>query len=136
MAAQSVLALVHEANGAYGISFPDFPGAVSGGGSLDEAVTRGQSTLAFHIEGMIEDGEELPRIRSFSELRIDPAFREAAADAALVFVPLDLPGKAVRVNVSIDENLLERIDRAAAAANQSRSAFLADAARARIRESA
>ena len=36
-----VYALIHEENGAYGISFPDFPGCVSGGRSLDEALARG-----------------------------------------------------------------------------------------------
>ncbi|MGB8365566.1 MAG: type II toxin-antitoxin system HicB family antitoxin [Rhizomicrobium sp.] len=34
--ADYVIALIHEEDGAYGISFPDFPGCVSGGNSLDE----------------------------------------------------------------------------------------------------
>ena len=130
--ADNVYALVHEGNRAFGISFPDFPGCVSGGDTIDEAIRRGREALAFHVEGMAEDGDELPVPRSLTELRKDLEFRKAAEDAVVVSVPVDLPGKAVRVNISMDERLLESVDRAASATGQSRSAFLAEAARARI----
>lgn len=129
---ENVYALVHEGNRSFGISFPDFPGCISGGDTIDEAIRRGREALAFHIEGMVEDGDELPAPRSLTQLRKDPEFQEAADDAVIVSVPIDLPGKAVRVNISMDERLLESVDRAAAASGQSRSAFLAAAARARI----
>jgi predicted RNase H-like HicB family nuclease len=132
----TVLALIHEEDGAYGISFPDFPGCVSGGTSLDEALSRGRETLAFHVAGMIEDGDTLPVLRSLSEIKSDPSFAEDAAGAIVAAVPVDLPGHAVRVNVSIDEGLLQAVDRAARKAGQSRSAFLAEAARARIKGAA
>ena len=131
-----VYALIHEENGAYGISFPDFPGCVSGGRSLDEALARGAETLMFHVAGMIEDGDPLPVLRTLEQLRSDPAFAEDSVNAVVAVVPVELPGRAVRVNVSIDEHLLDAIDRAARSAGQSRSAFLADAARARIRSAA
>jgi predicted RNase H-like HicB family nuclease len=126
-------ALVHEEDGAYGISFPDFPGCVSGGTSLDEAVARGQAALAFHVAGMVEDGDALPALRSLTELKADPTFVEDAGGAVIVAIPVELPGRAVRVNVSIDEQLLKNIDRAAQAAGQTRSAYLSEAARARIK---
>lgn len=128
----NVYALVHEGDRSFGISFPDFPGCVSGGDTIDEAIRRGREALSFHVQGMVEDGDELPAPRSLTELRKDPDFREAAGDAVIVSVPVDLPCKAVRVNISMDERLLELVDRAASASGQSRSAFLAAAARARI----
>jgi predicted RNase H-like HicB family nuclease len=131
-----VYALIHQEGGAYGISFPDFPGCVSGGSSLDEALVRGTETLTFHIAGMVEDGDPLPRLRSLDELKTDPAFVEDADGAVIAVVSVELPGKAVRVNVSIDSHLLDAIDKAARAAGQSRSAYLAGAARARIRSAA
>lgn len=130
---ENVYALIHEEGGAYGISFPDFPGCVSGGATLDEALARGRETLAFHVAGMIEDGDALPSLRSLTELKRDKDFVEDSDGAVIVAVPVDLPGKAVRVNVSIDEALLEAIDRRARALGQSRSSFLAEAARAHIR---
>ena len=127
-----VLALVHEDDRVFGISFPDFPGCVSGGKSLAEAIEKGQAALAFHVEGMLADGEDLRAIRSRDGMKSDPEFRAAAKGAIVAAVPLDLPGKAVRVNVSLDERLLERIDRAAQSAQLSRSGFLARAARREI----
>lgn len=130
------VALVHEEAGHYGISFPDFPGCVSGGQSLDEAIERGTATLAFHVAGMVADKDPLPVLRTLSELKTDKAFQEDAAGAVIVAVPLELPGKPVRVNISLDEHLLESIDRAAKAAGNTRSGFLAEAAKSRLRGAA
>ena len=132
MAQQMVIALIHEENGRYGVSFPDFPGCVTAADNTDEALARGRDTLAYHVRGMSEDGDAMPVIHSLGELRKDPDFRKAAKGAVIALVPVDLPGKTVRVNISMDENLIEAIDRAAKFSGQSRSAFLADAARARI----
>ena len=129
-----VIGLVHEEQGRYGISFPDFPGCVSGGSSIDDAVSRGAAALVFHIEGLLEGGDPLPHVRSIEELRRDATFNEDAEGAIIVAVPVDLPGRAVRLNISMDEHLVAAIDRAAARAGQSRSAFLAGAARRRIAE--
>lgn len=131
--ADHVIALIHEENGAYGISFPDFPGCVSGGASLDEALRRGAETLAFHVAGMIEDGDAMPVLRALQELRRDAEFRADAKNAVVAVVPVEFPGKAVRVNISIDERLLGAIDREAEARGESRSAFLATAAKERIK---
>ena len=129
---QTVVALIHKGEGNYGISFPDFPGCVAAGSSIEEAIDRGRSLLAFHVEGLAEDQEEF-RIRTLEELEQDPHYREDVQGALLAVVPVDLPGKAVRINVSIEERLLDQIDRAASALGQSRSAFLAEAAKQRIR---
>jgi predicted RNase H-like HicB family nuclease len=53
------IALVHKDPGSdYGVSFPDFPGCVMAGGDLD-AVPAGEA-LAFHVEGLAQEGELLP----------------------------------------------------------------------------
>jgi predicted RNase H-like HicB family nuclease len=129
-------ALIHEEDGIFGISFPDFPGCISTARSEDEVLRRGAEALAFHVEGMIEDGDVLPTLRSLSELRADPDFLADAVDAIVAIVQFDPPGRAIRVNISMEERLLESIDRAALAAGQSRSAYLADAARQRLKRTA
>lgn len=130
---QHTIAFVHEEQGCFGISFADFPGCISGGDSLDEAVARGTQTLAVHVQAMAEEDLPIPRLRSLAEIIADPSDRVAAADAVIVAVPVELPGRAVRVNVSLDEHLLKRIDASARAAGQSRSAYLAAAAEEKIR---
>lgn len=129
-------ALIHEEDGIFGISFPDFPGCVSTGTTEEEALRKGTQALSFHVAGMVEDGDPLPNARNLAELRADPAFREGAEGAIVALVPFDVPGRAIRLNISLEERLLESVDRAAAAAGQSRSAFLADAARQRLKGAA
>jgi len=137
--ARNIWALVHteKAKGktVYGISFPDFPGVASGGASLEDAVERGRATLAFHIAGMVEDKEPLPTLRTLDELQSDTDVQDAVRTegAVIVQVPVEIPGKPVRVNISIDDGLLAAIDHAASAAGKTRSGFIADAAQARLR---
>lgn len=126
-------ALIHEENGVFGISFPDFPGVVSTGRSAEDALRKGAEALTFHVAGMVEDGDALPSLRSLTELQADRGYRDAAKGAAVAVIPFEMPSKAVRLNISMDENLLAAVDRAAQAAGQSRSAFLAEAARQRVR---
>jgi predicted RNase H-like HicB family nuclease/uncharacterized protein (DUF1778 family) len=128
----AVVALVHGKPGAYGISFPDFPGCVSGGVTVDEALRRGRDALDFHVESMTEVGEPLPKIRDITEIKADPEHGEDFVDAMVTVVDAEVPAKAVRVNISIDERLLDRIDRAAQATGETRSGFMAAAARERL----
>jgi predicted RNase H-like HicB family nuclease len=126
-------ALIHEEGGVFGISFPDFPGVVSTGRSEEEVLRKGSEALTFHVAGMAADGDPLPVMRSPAELRKDKGFVAASKDATRALVPFEMPGKSVRLNITMDENLLSAVDHAAEAAGQSRSAFLAEAARQRVR---
>ncbi|MGH6858246.1 MAG: type II toxin-antitoxin system HicB family antitoxin, partial [Methylocella sp.] len=50
--------LIHkEAESHYSVSFPDFPGCITAGRDLDEARAMAEEALAFHVEGLAEDGE-------------------------------------------------------------------------------
>lgn len=129
----TIVALIHGEPGSYGISFPDFPGVASGGTTLGEAIRRGREALATHVEALIADAIPLPVPRELDALTADATLAEAVADAVVVAaVTLDLPGKSMRVNVSIDETLLARIDEHVRAHGGNRSRFLAEAARARL----
>ena len=44
----------------YGATALDYPGCVAVGKTVEEVKKRMQEALATHIEGMLEDGEELP----------------------------------------------------------------------------
>ncbi|TGD97990.1 type II toxin-antitoxin system HicB family antitoxin [Methylobacterium nonmethylotrophicum] len=128
-----VVMLIHGEPGNYGASFPDFPGATTGADDLDTLYDKAAEMLAFHVGGMIEDGLEVPLVRSLDALRDDPLFREDAADGMVGILDVDLPGKTVRVNLTMNESDLRRIDRAAAAAHETRSGWLVRAANAQLR---
>jgi predicted RNase H-like HicB family nuclease len=126
-----VVALIHEENGVFGASFPDFLGCITIADSLDAIIPKAAEALAFHVEGMIEDGP-LPPVRTLSQLRKDPIFREDSVGAMIALVPYTPPARAARINITVDESLLERVDRAAEAAGETRSGYLATAARQRL----
>ena len=106
----------------YSISFPDFPGCVSAGKNQDELKTMAEEALLFHIEGMIEDGEKIPK-----PLALEQAQKHAFAKNALAFllVSIPMPAKPVRVNIMMDSQLLKRIEHI----SSNRSAFVNDAVR-------
>ncbi|HEY0146507.1 MAG TPA: type II toxin-antitoxin system HicB family antitoxin [Methylovirgula sp.] len=86
-----VCALLHKGNANYGISFPDFPGCISGGKTAEEAIARGREALAFHVAGLIEDGPALPRVRAVEDLQSDPCLREDFEAGVVALVPVEFP---------------------------------------------
>lgn len=129
----SYIALVRKAEGtAYSVDFPDFPGCITAGDSLDEAVKLANEALVFHVKGMREDGDLLPRPSTLEEIQADPEEMEDVALAFLVQVP-EQGGKSVRINITIEEGLLSRIDDYAKSHGRTRSAFLAEAAQEAMR---
>lgn len=109
----------------FGVEFPDFPGCISAGRTLDEARVTASEALSGHVEILLEDGEALPRPATLEEVMRDPGNREAVA--FLVSVQ-DAPSKVVRVNITVSAAALVRIDQAARDAGLSRSAFLVQSA--------
>lgn len=117
----SYIALIHkDGDSDFGVSFPDFPGCTTAGRSLEEARTLAQEALAFHIEGMEQDGEALPSPSSLDTIMRHPDF----ADGVAFLVDRRSVGKTIRVNVTLEERLLSRI----ADVSRNRSKFLAEAA--------
>ena len=129
-----VVALIDEEDGRFGVAFPDFPGCTTVARSLDEAVAKAAEVLAFHAEGLAEDGP-LPLPRTLAELRKDRQFRTDSKDAMVALIPYAPPSRATRINITLEESLLSRIDTAASALGETRSGFLATAARKRLSES-
>ena len=113
----------------FGVDFPDFPGCITAGTTLDEARKMAVEALEFHIEGMVADREPVPEPSSLSAIMADRENRDAVA--FLVDVATR-PAKAVRINVMLPEDLLQAIDRT----TTNRSRFLAEAARQKLLETA
>ena len=97
-------ALLDGETGAYGVVFPDLDGIVAMGGTIDEAMLNAEEALRDAAIEAEKDGTTLPA----------PSAPEAVAvpaGATLVSVPLiRLSGKAVRANLTLDEDVLAFID--------------------------
>ncbi len=109
----------------YGVNFPDLPGCITVGNTLDEARVMAAEALALHVEGMIRDGDAIPEPSPLEAVMSDPAHRDGVA------ILVDLPRKrnpSVRVNVMLPQDIIEAIDRV----TNNRSRFLAEAAREKL----
>ncbi len=108
----------------YGISFPDFPGCVSAGASPEEAIALGTEALMGHIAAMAVDGDSIP----VPTLLKDVTWELDENVLCVTLISVVLPGKARRINITLDEGLIEEID----TVTSNRSGFLAEAARSEL----
>jgi predicted RNase H-like HicB family nuclease len=123
----SFIGVVHkEPDSDYGVCFPDFPGCITAGSTIDEAKDLAQESLALHMDGMVEDGQDIPEPSRLEEIMKNPDFSDGVA--FLVVSAPDAKPKTLRINISIPENTLRLIDSAAREQGLSRSAFLVRAA--------
>lgn len=115
------IAVINKENGKqYGVIFPDFLGCVTVGKNLEEAKEMAQEALQFHIDGMLKDGEDLPKTKTLDEIKK----KYKKAEIFLV-VAVKIKTKATRINISIDEKLLRKLDKFLLNSNETRSSFFA-----------
>ncbi len=131
------IAFIHkEPDSCYGVSFPDVPGCTSAGDTLDEALANAVDALSGHVRMMTADGDSVLAPRTLEDISADPAMAQEMQGAIVSAVPLVRDrGSTTRINVSLDLGLLEAIDGLAKQRSQTRSAFLASAARRELLES-
>ncbi|MGL4490661.1 MAG: type II toxin-antitoxin system HicB family antitoxin [Rhizobiaceae bacterium] len=125
------IAFIHkEPDSCYGVSFPDLPGCISAGDTLDEAVANAVEALSGHVRMMHMDGDLVAAPRTIEEIIADQSLAEDREGAIISAIALVQDrGSSTRINVSLDLGLLEAIDAEARSRKQTRSAFLASAAR-------
>ena len=116
--------LEKEPGSVYGVTFPDFLGCVSAGDTAEEALVNVHEALAGHVALMVQDGDALPVPTAVEDVTADPD----VTMVAVTVIGVTVPGRAKRVNVTLDEALLDEIDSIA----NNRSRFLAEAARAEL----
>jgi predicted RNase H-like HicB family nuclease len=125
------IAVIHkDPKSDYGVSFPDFPGCVTAGSSIDAAKEMAIDALSLHIKGMAADGEKIPAPSKLDDILAHRDYSDAAA--VLVVGVADPKPRTVRVNVTLSEDVLRKIDRIAKKRGMSRSSFLVNAAKTAI----
>lgn len=129
-------ALLDGRKGAYGLHFPDLPGCVAMGETVDEAFSNAIVALRDVIVETRARGGEVAKPRSLEDIAGDMEIRMMLASedfASLLAVPVVIDsGQPAKANLSLDSGLLGAIDAAAAEAGLTRSKFLASAAREKI----
>jgi predicted RNase H-like HicB family nuclease len=62
------LVVVEEGQSSFGAYVPDLPGCVAAGETREEALALIRDAIEFHIEGMKEAGQSIPRPSSTAEV--------------------------------------------------------------------
>ena len=111
----------------WSITFPAFTGATSVAERFADVMRQAKDALATVVDDMQTDGDALPR--SVEDDAVPDYDRSGFHDPRTLLVPVDVAGRALRVNVSLDEGLLARIDDVSKRTGLSRSSLLARGAR-------
>ena len=87
---RTYIGLVHKEPGSdYGASFPDLPGCITAGSTLEEAREMAAEALALHLDGLEEDGATILPPSSPNAIVAHPD----AADALAIIVVEALPSR-------------------------------------------
>lgn len=117
---------------AFGVVVPDLPGCFSAGDTLDKAVDNAREAIDLWCETVIEDGGDVPIAKTLAEHQLDPDF--AGWIWAVVEVQVERYfGPAEKLNITLPRLLLAKIDEYARSHGETRSGFLAEAARMAMR---
>lgn len=119
-------------NFAWGVVVPDLPGCFSAGDTAEDAFENAVEAINAHCELLAEDGMDIPNPKPLAIHQANPEF------AGWVWAMVDVnvsrfDGRAEKVNITLPRRLLARIDDYARAHGETRSGFLAEAARAALR---
>lgn len=66
------LVVIEKSKDGYGAYSPDFPGCVAVGATVEEAENLIYEAVALHVEGLKEDGLEVPESESKAEYMVLP----------------------------------------------------------------
>jgi predicted RNase H-like HicB family nuclease len=119
-----------EGNPNLGIVFPDFPGCVSCGETMEEVLWMAQEALQGHIRCMEQDNEEIPEPSDYENAV------KKSEDDAWMFIPVTVEvqsPKRIKINISLPEDILYKVDSQAKNLNMSRSALIAQTLQKTIR---
>jgi predicted RNase H-like HicB family nuclease len=115
----------------YGVTIPDIPGCFAYGDTQEEAILNIQEAVELYYNG--EDISEPPAPSKMEDLLDSDLYTR---DSFLYLADIDfafIAPKTQRVNITVPEYKLIRIDRAAKARGISRSAFFVNSAEQHIR---
>lgn len=113
---------IYQVKSGYNAVFYDFDGCISSGRTLEETINNAKIALQMHIDGMIEDGEKIPKASNLEEIikktEYEPIIR------ILIEAKVSREKKK-RIDITLDENLIKMIDNI----SSNRSEFINLAAR-------
>ncbi len=116
--------------GGYHATFPDLPDCSADGATMSDLLVAARTRLADKLKALSDNGESWPEASSIEQVQA------RGHPGVVVLIDIEVDDPPTRVNISIGERLLRRIDAAAQKSGMTRSGFLAQSARVALGEEA
>ena len=85
----------------YSVHFPDLPGCVSTGGTLDPAYKMAREGLGLHLWGMEKDGDEIPEPTPVDSIEQEQGYVIGLVEVLMPPVRVELDNKPVKKTLTI-----------------------------------
>ncbi len=107
----------------WGVEFPNVPGCISAGTTMEGALAAAREALQGHLDTLHALGDAVPEPRAVEESTL----RRYEADEVLhtALVEIRPPARTVRINLTIQDRLLARLDELAKSKGTTRSGMVA-----------
>src|SRR5580692_10979723 len=113
--------------GGYRATFPDVPECVVKAADIAELLLASRQALSEHLRRTADAGDAWPKPTPIESIPLSPGAIPLLVDVSVEDTP-------VRVNISLGERLVQRLDAAAEARGMTRSGFIAQAVRVSLGE--
>ena len=113
-------ALIEGGGDDYGVTFPDLPGCVAMGNTLDEAIRHAEEALHDWMDSMEELGHPIPTPSQLEDVEVPPGC--ALTSILVVKVQRDKPS--VRLNLILDAGVADAITSEAKRRGMTRKAYI------------
>ena len=116
-----------DAAGGYRASFPDVPDCDVQAGAIAELLLAAREAITACLHRLADAGEAWPTPTPVEQIQLDPG-------TIPLLVDVSVEDRPIRVNISLGERLVQRLDAAAEARGMTRSGFIAQAVRVSLGE--
>ena len=116
-----------DTSGGYRATFPDLSDCTVSAPDLAQLLLTARQTVSTHLQRLADAGDTWPQPTPIEKISLTPGLFPVLVDVAVEDTP-------VRVNISLGERLLQRLDAAAEAKGMTRSGFIAQAVRVSLGE--
>ena len=104
-------AILQKTNGHYGVYFPDLPGCIATGATIDEASAAAKEGLALHLWGIEQDSEPIPQPSTFETLSTKQGDVLCLLDANMFAMRTEMNNRPVKKTLTIPWYLNELAER-------------------------
>lgn len=111
------------------VTIPDLLGVNVAHPDYDQALRLATEFAGDYVADLVSEGQPVPPARNERDVGRERTTKEWTR----ALIPVDVPGRAAKISITMDEALLKRVDQAAEANGESRSGFISAAVSERLR---